>query len=79
MKAQATWLTDFRADVAKITVPALIVHGTADNILPIDATGREFHNALPAAEYVEIDGAPHGMLWTHADEVNEVLLAFLQK
>lgn len=40
---------------------------------------REFHKALPAAEYVEIDGAPHGMLWTHADEVNEVLLAFLRK
>ena len=68
VKAQATWLTDFRADVEKIIVPALIVHGTADNILPIDATGREFHKALPAAEYVEIDGAPHGMLWTHAPE-----------
>jgi pimeloyl-ACP methyl ester carboxylesterase len=40
---------------------------------------REFHKALPAAEYVEIDGALHGMLWTHADEVNEVLLAFLRK
>lgn len=77
--AQPTWLTDFREDVAKIDVPSLIVHGTADNILPIDSTGREFHKALPAAEYVEIDGAPHGMLWTHADEVNTVLLGFLQK
>lgn len=77
--AQPTWLTDFREDVAKITVPSLIVHGTADNILPIDSTGREFHKALPAAEYVEIEGAPHGMLWTHADEVNTILLAFLRK
>ena len=49
--------------------PALIVHGTADNILPIDTTGRLFAQALPTATYVEIDGAPHGMLWTHADEV----------
>jgi non-heme chloroperoxidase len=75
--AQPTWLTDFRGDIEKIDVPALIVHGTADNILPIDATGRRFAQALPTATYVEIDGAPHGMLWTHAEEVNTVLLDFL--
>lgn len=75
--AQPTWLTDFRGDIEKIDVPALIVHGTADNILPIDATGRRFAEALPAAIYVEIEGAPHGMLWTHADEVNKILLDFL--
>jgi peroxiredoxin len=77
--AQLTWLTDFRADTAKIDVPSLIVHGTADNILPIDVTGRQFAKALPSAEYVELDGAPHGLLWTHAAEVNEVLLRFLSK
>jgi non-heme chloroperoxidase len=75
--AQPTWLTDFRGDIEKIDVPALIVHGTADNILPIDATGRRFAQALPTATYVEIEGAPHGMLWTHAGEVNEILLDFL--
>ncbi len=72
-----TWHTDFRADIPKIDVPALIVHGTEDRILPIGATGRAFHAALPAATYVEIEGAPHGLLWTHADEVNAALLAFL--
>jgi non-heme chloroperoxidase len=77
--AQPTWLTDFRADIPKIDVPALIVHGTADNILPIDVTGRRFAKALPSAQYVEIEGAPHGLLWTHAAEVNEALLAFLTK
>ena len=77
--APLTWPTDFRADIEKIDVPALIVHGTADNILPIDATGRRFAKALPTATYVEIDGAPHGMLWTHADEVNKVLLGFLDR
>ena len=77
--AQPTWLTDFRGDIPRIDVPALIVHGTADNILPIDATGRRFAKALPSADYVEIDGAPHGLLWTHAAEVNEALLAFLKK
>jgi non-heme chloroperoxidase len=79
VEAQPTWLTDFRADIPRIDVPALIVHGTADNILPIDSTGRLFAKALPSADYVEIDGAPHGMLWTHAAEVNKALLAFLRK
>lgn len=75
--APLTWPTDFRADIPKIDVPTLIVHGTADNILPIDVTGRRFRELLPDATYVEIEGAPHGMLWTHADEVNEALLSFL--
>jgi non-heme chloroperoxidase len=74
-----SWLTDFRADIEKVDVPSLILHGTADRILPIDATAREFTKRLPAADYVEIEGAPHGLLWTHADEVNEALLAFLAK
>ncbi|GGM14509.1 alpha/beta fold hydrolase [Promicromonospora citrea] len=76
-----TWIEDFRADVAAVRAagkPSLILHGTKDNILPIDATGRPFHEAFPEAEYVEIEGAPHGLLWTHADEVNEALLRFVQ-
>ncbi|MFI2564110.1 alpha/beta fold hydrolase [Paenarthrobacter sp. NPDC018779] len=77
--AQPTWVTDFRADIPKIDVPALIVHGTADNILPIDATGRRFKDALPSAEYLEIEGAPHGLLWTHGAEINQALLGFLKK
>ncbi|MGV1003378.1 MAG: alpha/beta fold hydrolase [Candidatus Nanopelagicales bacterium] len=78
--APLTWPNDFRADIAKIAelgVPALIVHGTADNILPIDVTARRFREFLPSAQYVEIADAPHGMLWTHGAEVNEVLLDFL--
>ena len=77
--APLTWPTDFRGDIAKIDVPALIVHGTADSILPIDVDRAALpESCCPDAMYVEIDGAPHGMLWTHADEVNEALLAFLQ-
>ncbi|MEI5582880.1 MULTISPECIES: alpha/beta fold hydrolase [unclassified Agromyces] len=72
-----TWLTDFRGDIERIDVPSLILHGTADRILPIDATAREFAKRLPDAQYVEIPGAPHGLLWTHADEVNAALLTFL--
>lgn len=76
--APLTWPTDYRADVAAIDVPTLIMHGTADNTLPIDVTARRFKALLPGATYVEIEGAPHGMLWTHAAEVNEALLAFLR-
>ena len=75
--APATWPTDFRADIPAVDVPALILHGTADNILPIDKTARKFAQLLPAATYAEVEGAPHGLLWTHADEVNEHLLGFL--
>jgi pimeloyl-ACP methyl ester carboxylesterase len=77
----SSWIEDFRDDVAAVRAsgkPALILHGTADNILPIDATGRPFHEALPEADYVEIEGAPHGLLWTHAVEVNEALLRFVR-
>jgi non-heme chloroperoxidase len=74
-----TWYEDFRSDIARIDVPALILQGTADRILPIDATGRRFRQALPAADYVEIDGAPHGLLWTHSGEVNTALIGFLGK
>jgi len=77
--APLTWATDFRADIPKVDVPALILHGTADRILGIDATGRRFAKALPSADYVEIEGAPHGLLTTHTAEVNEALLAFLAK
>ncbi|MCZ4101742.1 MULTISPECIES: alpha/beta fold hydrolase [Streptomyces] len=72
-----SWHTDMRADIAKIDVPALILQGTADRILPIDATGRVFTQAVPAAQYVEIDDAPHGLLWTHAEQVNTALVDFL--
>ncbi|GAA1924881.1 bromoperoxidase [Microbacterium aoyamense] len=75
--APLTWPTDFRADIPAVTVPTLILHGTADNILPIDKTARKFRDLLPEATYVEIEGAPHGLLWTHGAEVNEALLAFL--
>jgi non-heme chloroperoxidase len=74
------WIEDFRQDVRAVRAsgkPALILHGTEDNILPIDATGRRFHEALPEATYVEIEGAPHGLLWTHTEEVNTALTQFL--
>ncbi len=75
--APLTWPTDFRDDLAVVDIPALIVHGTKDNIVPIDASARELIKLLPDATYVELDGAPHGFLATHGYEVNEELLGFL--
>jgi non-heme chloroperoxidase len=77
-----TWTTDFRADVARIAgydLPVAIVHGTHDRILPIDSTARPFRKLLPRSYYVEIPGAPHGMLWTHGNEVNAALLDFIER
>ena len=71
------WLEDFTADIARIDVPTLLVHGTADRILSVEGQGRRLHAALPAARYVEIDGGPHINTVTHAAEVNRELLAFL--
>jgi non-heme chloroperoxidase len=55
------------------------MHGTADRILPIEACGPRTHEAISSSEYVVIDGAGHGLCWTHADEVNEALLSFLSE
>jgi non-heme chloroperoxidase len=73
------WLDDFGEDIKRIDVPTLILHGTADRILPIDGLGRRLHAALPDAHYVEIEGGPHVMCVTHAEEVNRELLAFLRQ
>jgi peroxiredoxin len=73
----ATWYTDWRADIDKIDVPTLIMHGTGDVNVPIDITSRVLAKMLPSATYIEIEGAPHGMLWTHGEEINKALVNFL--
>ena len=76
------WIEDFRSDIAAVRdsgKPVLILHGTADRILPIDATARPFHTLVPDATYIEIENAPHGLLWTHAEDVNAALTEFLRK
>jgi pimeloyl-ACP methyl ester carboxylesterase len=74
-----TWLTDFRKDIVKVDVPALILQGTHDRILPIDSSGRVLRGLLPKAQYMEIDSGPHCVIWTHHSEVNNALQSFLTK
>ena len=71
------WLTDWRDDLPKIDVPALVLHGDSDRILPIAATGDRLHESLEGSQCVVVEGGPHGLLWTHAEEVNRALLDFL--
>lgn len=75
----SAWLTDFRSDLAHITIPTLIIHGDADRILPIDATGKRAHELVKGSQLHVVKGAPHGLTWTHADQVNKLLLDFLGK
>jgi pimeloyl-ACP methyl ester carboxylesterase len=72
-----TWYTDFRKDLARIDIPTLVMHGSSDRILPPTASGDRTAKLIAGARYVVVDGAPHGMLWTHADRVNTELVSFL--
>lgn len=72
-----TWLTDFRQDLPRISVPLLIIQGDADRILPFPATGQRLHAAVAGSRLVALAGGPHGIPWTHADEINRALLDFL--
>jgi non-heme chloroperoxidase len=72
------WLEDFRGDIAQIKVPTLVIHGDADQILPIDATGKRTAALIPGAQLHIVEGGPHGLNWTHATEVNKALLTFLK-
>ena len=72
-----TWLTDFRADLPKIDVPTLVVHGSEDRILPFEATAQRLPALVEDLKLVVVEGGPHNIAWTHPDEVNDALLEFL--
>ncbi len=73
----SAWLTDFREDLKRIDVPTLIVHGDADRILPLAATGKRTPEFVKGSRLVVVEGGPHGIIWTHAEKVNHALLDFL--
>jgi non-heme chloroperoxidase len=72
-----TWETDFRGDLSKIDVPLLVIQGDADRILPFPKTGKRLPDLVDGSELVVIEGGPHAIAWTHADQVNEALLHFI--
>jgi non-heme chloroperoxidase len=74
-----SWLTDFRSDLPKIDVPTLVVHGTADRILPFAATAARLPGLIDDLELVSVEGGPHNIAWTHPEQVNTALLDFLSR
>jgi len=71
--------TDFRPDIAKVDVPTLIIHGSNDQVVPFEATGKLAAESIKNAELKVYDNAPHGFVVTHQDQLNADLLAFLNK
>lgn len=73
-----TWHTDFRKDLQRVDVPTLVIHGDADRILPIDASGLRTADLVKGANLVVVKDGPHCITWTHADVVTPALLEFLK-
>ncbi len=71
--------TDFRGDVAKVTVPTLVIHGDSDAIVPFEVSGKRSAAAIAGSELVVIEGGPHGVNASHAQKFNSALLAFLAR
>jgi non-heme chloroperoxidase len=77
--AKAFATTDFRPDLASFSVPTLIIHGTDDKTVPIDASGRVAAMGIANAKFIEYEGAPHGLFATHKDRLTTDLLTFLKQ
>ena len=72
-----TWGTDFRNDLKRIDIPTLVIHGDADRIVPLANSGQRLPALIKGSKLVVIHGGPHGLAWTHADQVNRALMEFL--
>jgi pimeloyl-ACP methyl ester carboxylesterase len=75
----ATWYEDFRQDLARVDVPALVIHGEADRIVPIGASGLRTAKLIKGSRLVVVKEGPQSIIWTHAEEVNRELVNFLGK
>ena len=71
--------TDFRDEVANISVPTLVIHGDSDAIVPFEISGRRSHELIPNSSLVVVEGAPHGFNTTHAEQFNRELLDFIAR
>jgi non-heme chloroperoxidase len=74
-----TWLTDFRADLGRIDVPVLVMHGTEDRILPFQSTAARLPALIADCTLVPVEGGPHNIGWTFPEEVNSALLKFIEE
>ena len=72
-----TWLEDFRKNLSRVSVPTLVIHGDDDRIVPLAAAGQRTAKLVKGARLVVVQGGPHCITWTHADEVNAELVRFI--
>lgn len=80
IQAALAWMhTDFRPELKNVDVPTLIVHGDADNTVPIETSAEQAAKGIADNTYEIIKGAPHGLNITHAKELNEILISFFKK
>jgi non-heme chloroperoxidase len=77
--AQSFATTDFRPDLAAFTVPTLIIHGTADKTVPIEAAGRAAARGIKGSRLIEYEGAPHGLFVTEKQRLTRDLLQFVKE
>ena len=70
--------TDFRSDLTAFDIPTLVVHGSADRIVPIDISGKKAASAIKGSRFEIIEGAPHGFAATHSATLNKLMLEFLE-
>jgi non-heme chloroperoxidase len=75
--AKAFATTDFRQDVASVNVPTFIIHGGADKTVPIEASSDRTSTMIRDSLYKVYDGAPHGLFYTHKEELNRDLIDFI--
>jgi pimeloyl-ACP methyl ester carboxylesterase len=77
LECVSAWLTDFRKDLQRVKIPTLVVHGDSDRIVPLAASGTPTQKAIPGSQIFVVKGGPHGLNWTHADDVNRELVKFV--
>jgi non-heme chloroperoxidase len=75
----ASWVEDFTEDLARVRVPALVIHGDADAIVPLEKSGQRTHEQVAGSELHVIRDGPHGINVSHPEEFNRVLLEFLER
>lgn len=71
--------TDFRADLERVDVPVLVLHGDSDAIVPFEKSGKRVPQHVAHVETVVVSGGPHGFNASHPREFNAALLAFLAR
>jgi pimeloyl-ACP methyl ester carboxylesterase len=70
---------DFRAEMRRIDVPTLIVHGDRDRSMPVELTAKPSADLIPGSRLLVYPGAPHGLMFTHMDDLHAGLVGFMRE